>query len=316
MPQLLVLIAAACLFSFTLAVALIQGVFGKRIEAKARIRRLVRNDNDVQQRKTRVKKSDLKQEKPSAKGKILDGLLTELSCAGIKLRAEESLVIWTGLTLGPLLLALIFRADFIVCLGLSISGFMLPLFYVRRRKAQRIAMIEEQLSSALIVIGNCLQTGLSLQQALESIVREMPEPISKEFGRVTKEMQLGLSMEKALENMSNRIKSKDFMLIVSAILIQRQSGGNLSEILQNISDTIQERLRIKANLRVLTTTGRTSAKVVGLMPVFIMLILMVLNPAYIRTFFESQTGINLLIIAVALEITGFFAVKRVIRVKF
>jgi tight adherence protein B len=308
--------ACACIFAFALVLSGYQLLFSKKIAAQHRIKRLFSDNGNVPARVLFKPLKMFRQKKPRENRRSLINLAEELSCAGIKLRVEEFMIIWAGVAFVPAVVCLAFGVDWLVPLALCAVGLVLPYLFIRRKKAKRILLLEDQLANALVIIGNCLKTGLSFQQALESIVREMPEPISKEFGRVVKEVQLGLTMETALENMANRLKSQDFILIVSAVLIQRQAGGNLSEILQNISDTIRERLKIKANLKVLTTTGRTSGKVVGLMPVFLMLVLMVINPSYIRMFFETQAGMIMLIVAGALEVIGYLAIKKVVRVKF
>jgi tight adherence protein B len=127
-------------------------------------------------------------------------------------------------------------------LVLLIIGGGLPYFFVKRAKAKRLLLFEQQLGDALIIIGNCLKTGLSFQQAVNSISRDMPEPVSREFGRVAKEVQLGVTLETALENMVDRLGSKDFMLIAAAVLIQRQDGA-ICPRSNGISDTIRNASR-------------------------------------------------------------------------
>jgi tight adherence protein B len=314
MLQLLIGVSAAA-FIYFLALSVINLATGKKEAVKQRLNGIFSTPQEKMNKKG-IKSPRKLRRTPNYFGKVREMLASELSCSGIKLREEEFVVLWAALTLIPWSFYLLFRADWLVSLALSISGFILPLFAIRRAKNKRLALFESQLSSALIVMGNCLRSGLSFQQAIDSIVRDMPEPISKEFGRVVREVQFGVSMEKALENMSTRIKSNDLMLLVSAVLIQRQVGGNLSEILQNISDTIRDRLKIKANIRVLTTTGRASSKIVGLIPVFILLILMVINPSYVRSFFETKAGTVMLVIASVLEVVGFLAVRKVSQIKF
>ena len=309
------LAASACLFSFTLILSIANKVMEKKLAAQNRLQRVFGSHNLTSEKAYRNQRKT-NNKKLSFRGRMALDLASGLSCAGIKLRVEEFLLFWLILMIGPPMASLLMGTDWIVSAALFIIGVSLPLVYLKRKKIKRMTLLEDQLSNALTIIGNCLKTGLSFQHALESIVREMPEPISKEFGRVLKEVQLGLTMETALENMAERLKSKDFMLIVSAVLIQRQVGGSLSEIMQNISETIRERLKVKSNLRVLTTTGRTSGRVIGLMPVFLMLILMVINPAYIRTFFETKAGTIMLIVAVFMEIIGYLVTKRMVKVKF
>ena len=305
----------AFLFAFTLALSVFHLILGKKLAEKKRIVGLIAGTQPSSEKAYKARRKAEKSKRPF-RGMVVGNLATQLSSAGIRLRVEEFLLIWVGFALGPALAAYLMQADWIVSLALAIIGFASPFFYLKWKRSKRIALLEDQLSSALVIIGNCLKTGLSFHHALESIVREMPDPISKEFARVLKEVQLGLTMETALNNMAERLKSKDFTLIVSAVLIQRQVGGNLSEIMQNISDTIRERLQIKANLRVLTSTGRISGRVVGLMPVFLLLVLMVLNPSYIRAFFETEAGTMMLFIAGVLEAMGFMIAKRMVRVKY
>ncbi len=309
------LVASACLLAFTLFLSIAHRIMGKKLATQNRIQRVFSNSIPSSEKAYKSKKRK-ENKKLSLRGRMGMDLSSKLSCAGIKLRVEECLIAWICLAFAPAGISLMLGSDWIMSFALLIIGAILPMLYYRHKKEKRIALLENQLSNALIIIGNCLKTGLSFQHALESIVREMPEPISKEFGRVLKEVQLGLTMETALENMAERLRSKDFMLIVSAVLIQRQVGGSLSEIMQNISGTIRERLQVKSNLRVLTTTGRTSGRIIGLMPVFLMLILMVINPSYIRTFFETKAGTVMLIVACVLEVIGYLVTKRIIRVKY
>ena len=315
--QLIFVVAPACAFVFTLTLLIIRLSLGDSFKVRVRMERLFSTQSNYEiKRKHRLKGKGLETSHLSFKGKALKNLAIELSMAGILLRAEEFIAIWLIFSFLPACMALLIGADWIVALALILGGVTLPYFFVGRAKAKRLELFEQQLTDALIIVGNCLRTGLTFQQAMDSIARDMPEPISKEFGRVSREVQLGLSLEQALENMVERLGSKDLMMIVAAVLIQRQVGGNLSEILDSISDTIRERLKMKASIKVLTASGRSSGMIIGLLPVFIFFILMLINPPYIKSFFETQTGVTLLCIAGGLEVVGFLAVKKVISIKF
>ena len=311
MTQILITILAS-LFCFTLILAAYQLIDRKKLDAQRRIKALINTETD----NTRTGGKRKENRRKALPGKALLNLSLELSGAGIKLRVEEFIILWALCAFGPAAFCLLLNTDILIPLALFILGLSLPIMLVRRSNTKRIQLLENQLSNALLIISTCLQSGLSFQQALDRIVREMPEPISKEFGIVAKEIQLGLSMEKALENMADRLKSEDFRLITSAVLIQKQSGGNLSEILTNIAETIRERIKIKANLKVLTTTARTSGKVVGLMPLFLMLILMMINPGYVWVFLTTTAGNIMLAIACVLELIGFLAIRQVMKLKF
>ncbi len=313
--QLYLIAVLASIFSFMAFVSLNQLIFGKKIVAQQRIKKLFATEETTDNKKIAKRKKELNSKSSVDRGLLLN-LSTQLSLADIKLRVDEFIILWSIVAFGPAGILLVMGVDWLAPLALFLVGAVLPVVLITRRKGKRISMLEDQLSNALIIVGNCLKTGLSFQQALESIVREMPDPISREFGRVVKEVQLGRSMEQALQNMANRLNSKDFTLLVTAVQIQRQVGGNLSEILTNISETIRERIKIKSNLKVLTSSGRISGLVVGLIPVFLMLALMVLNPSYVRIFFVPGTGTILLIVAISLEVVGFLTIRKIMSVKF
>lgn len=173
----------------------------------------------------------------------------------------------------------------------GVIGFFAPRFYVRRRQAQRLIRFNDQLSDMLNLMVNGLRAGYSTTQAMEAVSRELPPPISDEFRRLVQEMQIGIPMEKALDNLLRRIPSDDLDFVVTAINVQREVGGNLSEILDTISFTIRERVRIKGEIRVLTASVRTSGTVLSLIPVFLTLALWFVSPEYISSFFDDSTGI-------------------------
>jgi tight adherence protein B len=240
----------------------------------------------------------------------------ELSIAGVPLKAEEYFMIWlmSGVLLP--LMCLFISKNIFVAIGISAFGLLIPPLALGRARQKRIQMFELQLSDALVVISNCLRSGFTFQQSLESITSEMAEPISKEFGKTLREVKLGLSMDVALSNMVRRLKHDDLELLVNAVVIQRQVGGNLAEILESIADTIKERLKIRSEIKVLTATGRMSGMVVGLLPVFMLAFLMVLNPSYVSIFFTTTIGMIMIGVAIALESIGFFIVNKIVNIKF
>ena len=144
----------------------------------------------------------------------------------------------------------------IVLLVGAVIGFFLPRWYVRRRQGKRLNQFNKQLPDTITLIANALRAGSSFLQAIELVVREARPPISTEFQRVIREVNLGLPFEQALENLVRRVKSEDLELMVTAISIQYQVGGNLAEILDSIAFTIRERVRIKGEIRTLTAQQR------------------------------------------------------------
>ncbi len=197
-------------------------------------------------------------------------------------------------------------------LGL-ILGLFIPRFFVRRQQALRLRKFNDQLPDMLNLMVNGLRTGFSALQAMEAVSRELPSPISDEFRRVVQEMQLGVPMEGALDNLQRRIASDDLDLAVTAINIQREVGGNLAEILDVISYTIRERIRIQGEVRAVTAQVSYSGKFLSLMPIVLALVLWGLNRDYMMQFFEEPItcGISMLVLAGIMLIVGYFVLNKV-----
>ena len=195
----------------------------------------------------------------------------------------------------------------------GIIGLFLPRFYVKRQQTVRLNKFNDQLSDMLNLMVNGLRAGYSTMQALEAVSRELPAPISDEFRRVVQEMQIGIAMEKALDNLLRRIPSEDLDFVVTAINVQREVGGNLSEILDTISFTIRERVRIKGEIRVMTAQVRTSATVLSLIPVFLTVALWFVSPEYIGSFFARGPlcGWLAVVTIVGMIVSGYFVMMKI-----
>jgi len=200
----------------------------------------------------------------------------------------------------------------------GVVGFFIPRFYVKRQQTVRLNKFNDQLADMLNLMVNGLRAGYSVMQALEAVSRELPAPISDEFRRVVQEMQIGISMEKALENLLRRIPSEDLDFVVTAVNVQREVGGNLAEILDTISFTIRERVRIKGEIRIMTAQVRTSGAVLSLIPVFLAIALYFVSPDYIRTFFnvspatpQPLCGIIAVGTIVGMIVAGYFVMQKI-----
>jgi tight adherence protein B len=195
----------------------------------------------------------------------------------------------------------------------AIGGAVAPGMYVRSQQKKRLQKFNDQLSDMLNLMVNGLRAGYSTMQAMEAVSKELPAPICDEFKRVIQEMQIGIPMETALDNLLRRIPSEDLDFVVTAINVQREVGGNLSEILDNISFTIRERVRIKGEVRVLTSQVRTSGTVLSLIPFFLVLILWFLNPEYLMAVTEGGPYITAGIICVVLGLifTSYFIMMKI-----
>ncbi len=194
-------------------------------------------------------------------------------------------------------------------------GLWAPFIWLKVRTNRRIKQFEVQLADALTMIANSLRSGYSLLQAMDIVAKEMPRPVSAEFGRVVQEAGFNVPLEDSLEALLKRVGSDDLDLLITAILIQRQVGGNLAEVLDRISLTIRERMRILGEVRTLTAQGRISGLIVSLLPVALCGVLTLMNREYMAPFFHHPLGKALLGVAVLMEVTGMLVVRKIVNIK-
>jgi tight adherence protein B len=243
------------------------------------------------------------------------GIARDLARADLKLKVGEylALILISGLGVGLILWWIGGRSILLAVVGIFI-GTLIPRFYVRRQQSQRLNNFSYQLADMLNLMVNGLRAGYSTMQAMEAVSREMPPPISTEFRRVVQEMQIGLSAEAALDNLLRRIPSDDLDLVIAAMNVQREVGGNLAEILDIISHTIRERVRIKGEIRVLTSQVMYSGRFLALMPLMITAALFLLNRPYMMLFFDPETrivGIPMLIVGALMIASGYFVMTKI-----
>ncbi|NOH02916.1 MAG: secretion system protein [Chloroflexi bacterium] len=211
-----------------------------------------------------------------------DRMARELARADLKFKVAEYLIlILLSIFLGGLVAWFLGNQHWVSALIGAAGGAFAPRMYVRSQRRKRLQRFNDQLPDMLNLMVNGLRAGYSTMQAMEAISKELPSPICDELRRVVQEMQIGISMETALDNLLRRIPSDDLDFVVTAINVQREVGGNLSEILDNISFTIRERIRIKGEVRVLTAQVRTSGTVLSLIPFGLTIVLWFLNPDYL-----------------------------------
>ncbi|MBI5305611.1 MAG: type II secretion system F family protein [Chloroflexi bacterium] len=197
----------------------------------------------------------------------------------------------------------------------GILGFYAPRFWVRRLQAQRLNSFNNQLNDMLILVANSLRSGYSLQQAMEAVSRELPPPVSVEFSRVIREVSLGLNMEEALGHMLQRINSEDLDLIITAINIQHEVGGNLAEILDTIAHTVRERVRIKGQIRALTASQRLSGTVISLLPFALAAFMFIFNQNYFKRMWEDPCGWMMLGFGVITIGLGYFIIQQIVKIE-
>jgi len=243
-----------------------------------------------------------------------ENISRSLARADLKFKAGEyvALVVIAVIAVGGIAWLLGGRSPISFLIG-AVIGYFIPGFYVRRQQARRLTRFNEQLSDMLNLMVNGLRAGYSTMQAMEAVSKELPSPICDEFRRVVQEMQIGIPMEVSLENLLRRIPSEDLDFVITAINVQREVGGNLSEILDTISFTIRERVKIKGEIRVMTAQVRTSGVILSLVPVFLTLMLWFIDPTYIMSFMDDGPICAAAIIAAVLVLIGlgYFIMMRI-----
>lgn len=244
-----------------------------------------------------------------------EGISRELARADIKLRPGEYIALLIISAFGVGFLAWFFGGRSLIFASVGvIFGAFIPRFMVRRQQAKRLIRFSDQLPDMLNLMVNGLRAGYSTMQAMEAVSKELPSPISDEFRRVVQEMQLGVPMERALDNLYRRVPSEDLDLVITAVNVQREVGGNLAEILDTISFTIRERLRIKGEIRVLTSQVMYSGRFLAVLPVILSVILWLVNRPYMMEFFKPESricGLGMLGCGGAMIISGYFVMNKI-----
>ena len=187
--------------------------------------------------------------------------------------------------------------------------------YVLLKISRREAAFTNQLGDCLMMVANAMRAGFSFLQAMDLVAKEMEPPISAEFKHVMRDINLGASVERALDDMDKRVSSPDFSLVVTAVLIQQQVGGDLAHILDTISDTIQDRIRMRREIHTLTSQGRMSGYVLGVLPFALGAFISVVNPGYIEPLFTERLGQIAIGIAVVMVLIGFIVIQRIVDIE-
>jgi tight adherence protein B len=242
----------------------------------------------------------------------LDRLLVQ---SGIAWSVERFLLCSVTTMLVATYLVLQWPMPLPVRLGIVLVCAYVPLLLVRRARARRLVRIEEQLPDAADFIARALRAGHSFSNVLQIVGNELPEPLSGEFRIAREEINYGVPLGEALHNMAARIPLTDLRYLVIAILIQRETGGNLAEILSNISHIIRGRLRLAAQVRVLSAEGRMSAWILGLLPFAVGAMLLLVNPTYVMVLWTDPLGVKMLWMALVMIIIGVIWLKKVIRIR-
>lgn len=249
-------------------------------------------------------------DKAIAKQSFAQNISRDLARANLKLTVTEYLMINIATTVLGAIIGNVIGQSIIIAIAFGVVGFFLPRWYVSNRKGARLKAFNGQLNDTIALLANSLRSGYSLLQAMDMVAREAAAPTSEEFSRVVREVGLGLSPEEALQNLVRRIASDDLDLMVTAIKVQHEVGGNLSQILETIGHTIRERVRIKGEISSLTAQQQYGGYVISALPIFTTLFMYMLNKEYILPLFEG-IYICIPIAGVTMIVIGSLIIKKI-----
>lgn len=241
-------------------------------------------------------------------------LATQLAQANLKWTVGEFLVLTALISVSLGLLFYLINRAILIPIGV-IVGFFLPRVYLGMRKSKRLKEFDSQLGDSLNLMVNSLRAGYSTMQALEVISNEMPEPISEEFGRVVLELQLGVPFDTAMNNLLRRMPSTDLDLIITAMSVQREVGGNLAEVLDAISFTIRERVRIKGEIKTLTAQGRYTGYLITGLPFVLAMFIYLVNPGFIDPLFNDPCGWIMIGISLVMIVIGYITINKIVSIE-
>ena len=240
------------------------------------------------------------------------GLDFKMQKAGIPLLGTEFLLLLGISFVLSAVIAYIISKRWYVGVIIALLVVMVEWIYVLLKINRREAAFTNQLGDCLMMVANAMRAGFSFLQAMDLVSKEMEPPMSDEFKHVMRDINLGASVERALDDMDQRVSSPDFSLVVTAVLIQQQVGGDLAHILDTISDTIQDRIRMRREVRTLTAQGRMSGWVLAALPFALAALISVTNPSYLEPLFQERIGQIAIVGAIFMVVIGFFVINRIV----
>lgn len=191
-------------------------------------------------------------------------------------------------------------------------GASLPFVYIWQKRSKRLSKIEEQFPEALEFVSRAMRAGHAFSVSLEMLHKEFPEPVAGEFRRTFEEQNLGLPLEIALEKLGQRVPLIDVHFFVSAVLLQKRTGGNLAELLDNLAYLIRERFKLRGQVRAISAHGRISGMVLSMIPLVVAILMFYTNPDYVMFFINDPTGKILMVTAIGLQFLGFLTIRKII----
>jgi tight adherence protein B len=305
----------------TVAIALLVEFFRERLRGRrmfGQLRRLAQEGPD--------EASEALLRRPGYQQKLLDPVLAHLPhAADVSLLMQQGGLTWglqtfailtLGLAASLGLATLLVSRLWLATLVATLFGAVIPYLMIKRRAAKRMRLFEAQLPGAIDLIGRAIRAGHPLSAGLKMVADETTDPIAGEFRRVFEEQRFGLVFEDTLYSLSDRVPLVDVRILNTAILIQREVGGNLAEVLDNLARTIRERFKLRRQLRVITAQGRISGYVLAVLPIALGIVIFLLNPSYMSTLFNTGIGRLLVAGALILQILGYFWIRKIVDIEF
>jgi tight adherence protein B len=309
-----ILLLFAC-SSFLLCLSLLQTAFLSNRSVDKRIRRyLDLNDNRKLNRKRFNLLVQMQLYKRTVRDKVLtkkgnDKLSGMLQRAGLPIKPEEYIIFqWLSAALGGFFFSL--TGGFLLFIPGAVLGYLFPRWVVVRKEKERIAKFNDGLEDMITTVIGSLRAGFSFVQALKAVSEESQPPMREEMELLLKEIQYGTNMEDALLHLKERMPSGDLELLIQAVLIQRQVGGNLAVVLETIVRTIRDRNRIQRQVQTLTAQGRLSGMVIGCLPVALGIVIYIMEPNYIGTLFRHPIGMALMAAGAVSGVIGFITIRK------
>jgi tight adherence protein B len=314
-----VLLTFLAVFCLILAVSLffVQSKDSPQALLKKRLTRLARENDSTMP--ADVKRELLKESSPFEKmlfsipaARGLDRLIDH---AGLKIKVTRFVLMVIGLFFAVLLVGLVFKVKILLLLVPLFLVPALPFLYLYYKRKQRVERFMEQLPDALTMLGRSIRAGHSLSGGVELVGNELSAPLGELFKNAFEQQKLGLSISDALSNMNDRIDSIDLRFLTTAVSINSSVGGNLAEVLDKLAETIRERLRIRRQVQVYTAQGRMSGYVLGALPIAAFFLFNFMMPGYEELLFKEKLGNIMLMVALVLQVIGFFVIRKIINIR-
>lgn len=243
------------------------------------------------------------------------GLRLLFEQADVGLSPSQLTLISAALAAAGVVTAILFQMPFALWPALAASGFLLPWGWLFWRRKKRLSAFAAQMPEAMDMLARALRAGQSLAAGIGLVGKEMPAPLGKEFARVFEEQNLGISLEESLRDLTDRVPNMDLKFFATAVVLQRQTGGDLAEILEKIATLVRQRFQIYGQIQALTAEGRLSGIVLMALPILLFFAMYYLNRDYVMLLFTDPMGNRMLMIAVLMQVLGALAIRKIVSIK-